>query len=126
MPALQEAMPELLVLHPAEVTATAGPSTYLRYRITKAGDPVPIVYLPGVARQSFRSAAGFPAMARHLYALQFQGQFWAQANGKDWTPLAFLTNTVDGLGLDVARDAATQEALAGQLPHLLSTSVAGQ
>jgi hypothetical protein len=123
MPALQEAMPELLVLHPAEVTATAGPSTYLRYRITKAGDPVSIVYLPGVARQSFRSAAGFPAMARHLYALQFQGQFWAQANGKDWTPLAFLTNTVDGLGLDVARDAATQEALAGQLPHLLSTSV---
>jgi hypothetical protein len=123
IPALQQALPELLVLHPAEVTAAGGPSTYLRYLITKAGNPMPIVYLPGVARTSFRSAAGFPGAARHLYALQFQGQFWAQASGKDWTPLAFLTNTADGLGLDVARDAATQEALAGQLPHLLSTSV---
>jgi hypothetical protein len=123
IPALQEALPQLLVLHPAEISVIGGPSTYLRYRITQAGEPVPILYLPGVSRQAFRSASGFPSIARHLFALQFQGQFWSQTNGKDWTPLAFLTNTDEGLGLDVSRDSATLEALASQLHHLLNTAV---
>ena len=123
IPGLRENLPELLVLDPAEVTAAGGPSTYLRYLITKAEGKVPIVYLPGVSRQAFRSAAGFPETARHLYALQFQGQFWAQVNGKDWTPLAFLSSADGGLDLDVARDAATLEALASQLTHLMATPV---
>jgi hypothetical protein len=116
-------MPELLVLDPAEVTAHGGPSTYLRYRLAHMPGTVPVLYLPGVPRQAFRSAAGFPAAARHLYALQFQGQFWGQTNGKDWTPSAFLSSADGGLSLDLARDAATQEALTEQLTQLMGTAL---
>ena len=123
LPALVESMPELLVLDAAEMNGNRGPSTYLRYLIAKAKDKIPILYLPGVSRQAFRGATGFPAEARHLFALQFHGQFWGQVNGKDWTPSAFLTSADGGLDLDIARDAATQEALEEQLRHLMTTPV---
>lgn len=40
-------------------------------------------------------------------------------NGKDWTPYAFLVSKHGGLGLDVAKDQATLDALAGALPSLM-------
>jgi hypothetical protein len=43
--------------------------------------------------------------------LQYRGVFWTQINGKDWTVNAFLRAIKGGLGLDVAQDNATQEAL---------------
>lgn len=124
VPELMQAMPELLVLNLDQLDGAQGPSTWLRYRIAGNPQPTPIVYLPGVARQAFRGAAGFPEVARHLYALQFEGQFWAQTNGKDWTPLAFLTSADGGLDLDVARDAATGKALHDQLLHVMRTPLA--
>lgn len=124
VPELMLAMPELLVLNLDQLDGAQGPSTWLRYRIAGNPQPTPIVYLPGVARQAFRGAAGFPEVARHLYALQFEGQFWAQTNGKDWTPLAFLTSADGGLDLDVARDAATGKALHDQLLHVMRTPLA--
>lgn len=123
IPELLKSMPELLVLDPETLDGNSGPSTWLRYRIASHEGEAPIVYLPGVSRQSFRGAAGFPEVARHLYALQFQGQFWAQTNGKDWTPLAFLSSADGGLDLDVARDAATLNALHEQLEQVLRTPV---
>ncbi len=123
VPELVEAMPELLVLDAAEMDGNRGPSTYLRYLVAKSQEHVPILYLPGVSRQAFRGATGFPLEARHLFALQFHGQFWGQVNGKDWTPSAFLTSADGGLDLDIARDGATQEALGEQLSHLMGTPV---
>lgn len=103
----------------------SGPSTWVRYQLGKwTGDPVPVVYLPGIHRHQFRGVAGFPESARHLYALQFQGQFCSQLNGKDWTPAAFLSSEDGGMGLKVARDRATQQALGEQLEAVLQTSVA--
>ena len=64
-------------------------------------------------------AARFPEAARHLFALQFQGKFWSQLNGKEWTPAAFLSSKDGGLGLDLARDRATLEAVSAQLAHVL-------
>ena len=78
-----------------------------------------MLYLPGVPRHAFRGVAGFPEAARHLFALQYQGQFWGQQNGKDWTPAAFLSSDEGGLGLDLARDRATQEAVSDQLAQVL-------
>lgn len=123
IPSLEATMPELLILDPSKLSGTHGPSTFLRYVIATAEDSVPVVYMPGVSKQVFRSAAGFPDDARHLFALQFQGQFWSQVNGKDWTPLAFLTSADGGLDLDVSRDAATQQALDEQLPHVMNAAV---
>jgi hypothetical protein len=93
IPLLREAMPELLVLAPEIADGRTGPSTWLRYQLARGTwDRPPVLYLPGVARYAFRGAAGFPEAARHLFALQFQGQFWSQQNGKDWTPSAFLSS----------------------------------
>ena len=112
------------VLDPSEAGDFSGPSTWIRYQLGKwEGDEVPVVYLPGIHRHQFRGAAGFPEDARHLYALQFQGQFCGQTNGKDWTPTALLSSEDGGLGLKVSQDRATKEALAEQLGALLQTSV---
>jgi hypothetical protein len=45
---------------------------------------------------------------------------WLHVNGKEWTPLAFLVSKHGGLGLDVAKDQATLDALAGALPTLMT------
>jgi len=122
-PLLRDAMPELLMLAPEIGDARTGPSTWLRYQLAR-GDwqQTPVVYLPGIARHAFRGAAGFPEAARHLFALQFQGQFWSQVNGKDWTPSAFLSSAEGGLGLDLARDHATLESVGAQLAQVLRAS----
>jgi len=124
IPLLRDALPELLVLAPEIADERSGPSTWLRYQLARAGSPAtPIVYLPGVARHQFRGAAGFPEAARHLFALQYQGQFWSQLNGKDWTPSAFLSSQEGGLGFDLARDRTTLEALNAQLVHVLRATL---
>lgn len=63
----------------------------------------------------------FPEEARHLYALQFLGQFWTQLNAKDWTPAALLSSADGGLGLDLAKDNGTVQALATQLASVLES-----
>ena len=48
---------------------------------------------------------------------------WLHVNGKEWTPYAFRVSKHGGLGLDVAKDQATLDALAGALPTLMAESV---
>ncbi len=123
IPLLRDAMPELLTLAPEIADDRTGPSTFLRYQLARGTwQEVPVVYLPGIPRHAFRGAAGFPDAARHLYALQYQGQFWSQLNGKDWTPSAFLSSSEEGLGLDLARDRATLDAVSAQLAQVLRVS----
>ena len=101
-----------------------GPAAWLRYQIeTQQGADVPVIYLPGIGRSAFRSADQCPKPLTHLYALQFQGQFWTQKNGKDWTPFAFLSSASGGLGLDVAADQETKKALQECLRLLLKKEV---
>ena len=80
---------------------------------THGGQDVPVIYLPGIGRAAFRSADQCPHQAKHMFALQFQGQFWTQKNGKDWTPFAFLLSADGGLGLDVAADSRNQKSHPG-------------
>ena len=48
---------------------------------------------------------------------------WLHVNGKEWTPYAFLVSKHGGLGLDVAKDQATLDALAGALPTLMAEPI---
>jgi hypothetical protein len=55
--------------------------------------------------------------------LQYRGVMWLHVNGKEWTPYAFLVSKRGGPGLDVAKDQATLDALAGALPILMAESI---
>ena len=70
-----------------------------------------VLHLPGVSRSDLRAIESCPRDIQPLAELQYRGMFWSQANGKDWTLHAFLTSKNGGLGLDVALDKGTQEAL---------------
>src|SRR5688572_78896 len=75
---VRDAIPELLTLDSSGGDERTGPATLVRYWLARRAwsGSTPIVYLPGVSRQAFRGAAGFPADAKHLFALQYQGHFW--------------------------------------------------
>ncbi len=120
-----------LALGPYAPDEGSGPAIWLRCRIARAlpeagwpADVVPILYLPGVSRPALRAVEECPRHLQPLAELQYRGVFWSHRNGKDWTPTAFLANADGGLGLTVATDGATREAIERSLPRLADRSVA--
>lgn len=120
-----ECFDRFYILGPNVEGERVGPSTWIRYHLsaTPTTGEIPVIYLPGIARHKFRSPGDFSEEDKHLYALQFLGQFWVQLNGKDWTPSAVLGSADGGLGLDLSRSAETITALRTQLASILETSV---
>jgi len=124
---LKPIVPELFVYGPYSAEQRSGPAVWLRCvearvvetKLTK--DDVPIFYLPGVSKQKLREVEESSEEIQPLIEYQFRGAIWAHPNGKDWTPLGFL---MGGLGLSVAKDAATGKALLRALPKLLKEKVA--
>ena len=117
LPNLKQLVPGLLELGAFDPTSRSGPAAWLKCAI--AGvlpevqfQGVPVVYLPGVSRAELRAIESCPRDLQPLAELQYRGVFWSQVNTKDWTVSAFLSSKNGGLGLDVAQDKATQEALA--------------
>lgn len=113
---LRQAMPSLLTLGSHDVGCRSGPAIWLKCAM--AGlvpevplNGVPVLYLPGVSRAELRAIESCPRDLQPLAELQYRGVFWSQANAKDWTVSAFLASKNGGLGLDVAQDKATLEAL---------------
>ena len=74
-------------------------------------DEIPVIYLPGVSKADFKNIEETADSLQPLMEYQFTGNLWLQENGKEWTILAFMQNEDQGLGLDIARDAATKYAL---------------
>jgi len=121
---LRASYPALWSLGDYAPDQATGPAAWLRYQLEKqSGEDVPVIYLPGIGRSAFRSAEQCPNQAKHLFALQFQGQFWTQKNGKNWTPFAFLSSVDGGLGLDVASDQETKKAIQECLLALLEVEL---
>lgn len=116
LPSLKQLLPGLLELGAFDPASRSGPAVWLKCAI--AGvlpeiqfQGVPVVYLPGVSRAELRAIESCPRDLQPLAELQYRGVFWSQVNTKDWTVSAFLSSKNGGLGLDVAQDKATQEAL---------------
>lgn len=110
-------MPSLCELGEYNPGQRRGPAIWLKCAISGVLpevhlDGVHVVYLPGVSRADLRAIESCPRDLQPLAELQYRGVFWSQANAKDWTVSAFLASKNGGLGLDVAQDKATQEALA--------------
>jgi hypothetical protein len=133
---LRPLMPELLTLGDYSPARRTGPAIWLRCVIEPAvrsdkfpdlawpEGTVPVIYLPGVSRQTLRAVEECPDLLKPLVELQYRGTVWMQKNGKDWTVRAFLVNDEDGLGLDVAEDMTTLQAMQGALSQLAVTPVA--
>ena len=127
---LRRLLPQLVTFGEYEPEHRSGPAIWLRSVIERAllevelpDGATPIVYLPGVSRQELRAIEECPDRLKPLVELQYRGVCWTQKNGKDWTVEAFLVSEEGGLGLDVARDAATRRAMLGALAELATTSV---
>jgi len=131
IPALQAAIPELYVLGAYKPEERTGPVIWLRCIVDRTLPEVsppagvtPIVYLPNVGRQQLRAGGDCPPALQPLIELLYRGAVWHQRNGRDWTVEAFLTS-VDALGLDMAQDMRTKEAMLRVLPLLAQVPLAG-
>ncbi len=125
VPLLLERMEELVVLGEYEPARRTGPAIWLRCVVdrtldepTLPEDRAPVVYLPGVGRQQLKAGEACPPALRPLVELLYRGTVWIQHNGADWTVAAYLGSS-RSLGLDLARDRATREALLRALPELM-------
>ncbi|WP_310877581.1 BREX-1 system phosphatase PglZ type B [Priestia megaterium] len=130
IPHLQQELPELFVLGTYEIENKSGPAIWLRCIVANTIEEfkmskncIPILYLPGVSRQALRAIDSCPEYLKPLVELQYRGKIWSQANGKDWTTLAFLKSDQGGLGLDVAQDYATLNAIQSSLYRFLDEEI---
>ena len=130
LPVLQAELPELLILGDFAPDKRTGPAIWLRCVLAGQApdvplppDRTPIFYLPGVSRQDLRAIESCPDHLKPLAELQYRGVIWSQINAKDWTILAFLKSDQSGLGLDVAQDNETKNAMQLALSRLLDEDV---
>lgn len=131
IPKLRLELPQLYSLGRFDRPSRSGPVIWLKCVVERAvpedappQGTVPILYLPGVIRQELRASGDCRPEFQPLIELQFRGRVWHQANGRDWTVDAFLSSA-DGLGLDVAQDAVTRDAMLRALPVLAETPLEG-
>ena len=129
LPALQGLLPELFLLGGYAPEKRTGPALWLRCieaRLVDGAPPAgvtPILYLPGISRDQLRAAEDCPQELAALVELQYRGTLWLHVNGKEWTPYAFLVSKHGGLELEVAKDQASLDALAGALPALMTQTI---
>jgi len=127
LPKIKEALPELFSLGAYAPDQCSGPGVWLRMvadgHAGKVGaGETTIIYLPGVGngqlRTDLRGLKDDPQLSP-LAELQYRGCFWRQENGKDWTLRAFLESKRGGLGLKVAGNQETAQALKAAMGKLL-------
>jgi hypothetical protein len=114
----------VITLGSYDLDAGRGPAYWLRCVVAGTVDVggvggLPVLYLPGVARDDLRSVASGDQALAPLAALQHRSQWFTQSSGKDWTVRALFANKERGLGLNLAGDDATAGALVGGLGHLI-------
>ena len=115
----------LFVLGDYSPNERTGPAYWLRCIIARTiphpgltDEKVPVLYLPGYARQDIRALESCPVELQPLAELQYRGVLWNQKNGRDWTISAFLQRKDGGLGIAVGADQGTKEALHRALVRL--------
>ena len=82
-----------------------------------------VVYLPGVSRSELRAVDTCPPELAPIAELQYRSQWFSHPNNRDWTVRALLSHPERGLGLRIADDADTSEALLLALDRLLDEPV---
>jgi len=127
---LRDRLPELLVLGDEyEPQSRTGPAIWLRCVVDGALDDapdlvhrIPILYLPGVARQDLRAGDDCPDRVKPLVELLHRGVAWHHQNGRDWTASALL-GSPEGMGLELANDRQTAASLHAALGEVALTKL---
>ena len=122
---LQESITHLLIYGNFEPSKKQGPAIWLKCMIAKVlpeanwdVDAIPIIYLPGVAKSDLRNVENAVFNFQPLLEYQYTGTLFIQENGREWSILAFVENPINGLGIKVAKDNATKDALKKTLPSI--------
>ena len=122
---LQESIPHLLIYGNFEPSKKQGPAIWLKCMIAKVlpeanweTNAIPIIYLPGVAKSDLRNVENAVFNFQPLLEFQYTGTLFIQENGREWSILAFVENPINGLGIRVAKDNATKDALKKTLPSI--------
>lgn len=130
LPRLRERLP-IFALGAYAPDQQTGPAYWLRCIIAGTilspaleDGGVPILYLPGFSRQDVRAVETCARELQPLAELQYRGVIWSQRNGRDWTLSAFLQSKDGGLGIEVAADTATRDALPRSLDRLADELIA--
>lgn len=125
---LKSMVPQILTLGQYAPESKAGPAIWIRCvvdgclpEIVDPNQTTPIVYMPNVGRRVLRAVEDCPEAIKPLVELQYRGTTWTQRNGKDWTVQSFLVSSDGGLGLEVARDMHTRQAMLNALQELAAT-----
>jgi hypothetical protein len=132
IPLLRSRLPHLHSLGEHNPSTRTGPAFALRLVTAKAeaaDEPPPILWLPGVGRDTLRATASCPPNLEPLVWLAVAGVMFGHVNGKDWTLRALLTAERGPLRLDIADGPEAKEALALAAPHLFTrpmTSLTGR
>ena len=127
---LRTELPHLFTLGDYDTETRTGPTIWLKCIVDRAlsgalpPDVTPILYLPGVSRQELRAGGDCRPAYQPLVELLFRGRAWHQENGKEWSVEAFLVAD-EGLGLEVARDTVTRDAIARALTVFATTPLEG-
>jgi len=119
----------ILTLGSHDPSQGIGPAFWLRCVVAgtvevDGPDGLPVLYLPGVSRDDLRSVAADDQRLAPLVPLQHRSQWFTRSSGKDWTVRALLANKERGLGLNVAADDSTAQALVAGLEHLMREPLA--
>jgi hypothetical protein len=114
----------VLTLGPFDPNANKGPAYWIRCVVAgtvEADLPqgIPVVYLPGVGRNSLRAVDSCPAELAPIAELQYRSQWFSHPNGRDWTAWALLSHADRGLALRVTDSTDTINALQLALGRLL-------
>lgn len=132
---LQEAVP-ILILGDYDPDAARGPALWLRAVLASPeAAELPahlaphdernpwVIYLPGISRGSVAEATALDDSLAPLAEVAIRSNWWPSALGQTpWTPHSFLASR-QGVGLDLAGDAASKAALEEVLDKLLLEDV---
>jgi hypothetical protein len=131
LPDLRRLSPGLLTLGDPDLVTRSGPALWLRAAAGHAiagvewpAAEAPILYLPGVGRETLRAAEDCPEHLKLLAWFAVSGAFFGHVNGKDWTLRGFLAATRGGIGLDVAEDQITRMVLVSAAARLFASPLA--
>jgi hypothetical protein len=127
VPLLRVRLPGLLTFGDYDPAAFRGPAIWLRSAAARAlAEPTwpderpAIIYLPGVGRETLRATEECPAHLAWRAWFAVAGSRFGHSNGRDWTLRGFFASkpAYGGLGLEVAQDEATRNALAAAVAKL--------